>query len=457
MTAFSGRLMRATRRVSICALAAATLLCASCNFFRPRSNPQFSQSDVVAQTDSQDQFALSPDGTLAAHLGTGIWPTKHFDGKTLQFFSVNPAKQVASIQLSNDLDRHPGIFSRDQLQFCDHGKYLLALEDSANVDVVDTNQFQLRTAISLKAAEEAIRAEALKKPKGDLYGPGYLTFAACAANGPLAAFFVGNQAIHLGNIKVFNLETGSEIPGFDGLGSPEELAGLAVAPDGSSIALLNGVVLPITGSFDTGKDTVTVIDVASHSIARRFFVESEAMFHYDPIAYAGDHALVIQLNQFRPYRPGTVMGAEGDESSVHFYDIATGSEIRAITAPKANRFSMLGVSADGKVVLTYAEKWRHCIFCKRYSNEYTVSDARFTLWDRNTGAVIAEDPAVRLVHQSCPWLMIMGSCTPSDEAPDLALDQSGNAVIASWITGDQPLSVFTLRQKGIDKNGEDSR
>jgi hypothetical protein len=118
---------------------------------------------------------------------------------------------------------------------------------------------------------------------------------------------------------------------------------------------------------------------------------------------------------------------------------------------------MLGVSADGKVVLTYAEKWRHCIFCKRYSNEYTVTDARFTLWDRNTGAVIAEDPAVRLVHQSCPWLMIMGSCTPSDEAPDLALDQSGNAVIASWITGDQPLSVFTLRQKGIDKNGEDSR
>jgi hypothetical protein len=412
---------------------------------------------VVAQTDSQDQFALSPDGTLAAHLGTGIWPTKHFDGKTLQFFSVNPAKQVASIQLNNDLDRHPGIFSRDQLQFCDHGKYLLALEDSANVNVVDTNQFQLRTAISLKAAEEAIRAEALKKPKGDLYGAGYLTFAACAANGPLAAFFVGDQAIHLGNIKVFNIETGSEIPGFDGLGSPEELAGLAVAPDGSSIALLNGVVLPITGSFDTGKDTVTVIDVASHSIAQRFFVESEAMFHYDPIAYAGDHALVIQLNQFRPYRPGEVMGAEGDESSIHFYDIATGSEIRAITAPKANRFSMLGVSADGKVVLTYAEKWRHCIFCKRYSNEYTVTDARFTLWDRNTGAVIAEDPAVRLVHQSCPWLMIMGSCTPSDEAPDLALDQSGNAVIASWITGDQPLSVFTLRQKGIDKNGEDSR
>jgi hypothetical protein len=454
MTFASRGLMRVARHVSIGALAAATLFCASCRFLRQSSNPQFSQSDVVAQTDSQDQFALSPDGTLAAHLGTGIWPTKHFDGKTLQFFSVNPAKQVASIQLNNDTDRRPGFGARDGLQFCDHGKYLLAFEDSANVDVVDTSTFQMRPAISLKAAEEAIRAEALKKPKGDLYGPGYLTFAACAANGPLAAFFVGNQAIHLGDIKVFNLETGSEIPGFDGLGSPEELAGLAVAPDGSSIALLNGVVLPMAGSFDTGKDTVTVIDVASHSITKRFFVESEAMFQYDPIDYAGAHALVIQLNQFRPYRPGTVLGSDGDESSIHIYDIATGSEIRAITAPQANRFSLLGVSADGKVVLTYAEKWRHCIFCKRYSGEYTVTDARFTLWDRNTGAAIAVDPSVRLVHISCPWFTIMGSCTPSDEAPDLALDQSGNAVIASWISGDQPLTVFTLRPKVIDKNGE---
>jgi hypothetical protein len=454
MTALSGGLVRVVRRASICALAIAALFCASCRFLRPSYNPQFSQSDVVAQTDSQDQFALSPDGKLAAHFGTGIWPTKHFDGKTLQFFSVNPSKQVASIQLNNDPDRYPGIFPRDRLQFCDRGKYLLAFEDTENVDVVDTNTFQLRTPISLKAAEEAIRAEALKKPKGELYGGGDLMFAACAANDPLAVFFVAKTALELGDIKAFDLDTGAEISGFDGLASPDELAGLAVAPDGSSIALVNGVFLPVTQSFDTSKDTVTVIDVASHTISKQFFVESEAMFQYDPIAFAGDHALVLQLNQFRPYRPGTVMGSDGDESSVHIYDIATGSEIRAITATQANRFSLLGVSADGKVVLTYAEKWRHCIFCKKYSSEYTVTDARFTLWDRNTGAAIAVDPSVRLVHQSCPWLMIMGSCTPSDEAPDLALDQSGNAVIASWISGDQPLTVFTLRPKVIDNNGE---
>lgn len=454
MTPIPGRSMKLARRVSICVLAAAAPFCASCRFLRPSYNPQFSQSDVVAQTDSQDQFALSPDGKLAAHLGSGIWPTKHFDGKTLQFFSVNPAKQVASIQINNDPDHHPGIFSRDQLQFCDHGKYLLAFEDTEKVDVVDTNTFQLRTPISLKTAEEAFRAEALKKPKGNLYGPGYLMFAACAADSSLAAFFIAIPALHLGDIKVFDIETGAEIPGFEGLGSPDELAGLAVAPDGSSIALVNGEILPRTLSFDTSKDTVTVIDVAGHKISKQFFVESEAMFQYDPIAFAGDHALVLQLNQFRPYRPGTVMGSEGDESSVHIYDIATGSEIRAITAPQANRFSLLGVSADGKVVLTYAEKWRHCIFCKKHSGEYTVTDARFVLWDRNTGAAIAVDPAVRLVHISCPWFTIMGSCTPSDEAPDLALDQSGNAVIASWISGDQPLTVFTLRPKADDNNGD---
>lgn len=128
MTAISGGLMKIARRVSICALAAATLFCTSCRFPRPNSNPQFSQSDVVAQTDSQDQFALSPDGKLAAHFGTGIWPTRHFDGKTLQFFSVNPAREVASIRLNNDPDRYPGLPPETGSSFAITGNIFLPLK-----------------------------------------------------------------------------------------------------------------------------------------------------------------------------------------------------------------------------------------------------------------------------------------------------------------------------------------
>lgn len=434
------------RCVAISFAAITILLCTSCRFPQPNYNRRFSRSDIVTQTDPQDQVAISPDGRLVAHFGTGIWPTRHFDGKTLQFFSVSPTREVASIRVSADLDHGPELGSSDRLQFCDQGKFLIAFEDSDNVNVVDTNNFHMQTTISLKVVKEAFRAKALKKPKGSLYGAGQLIYARCAANAPLAVFYIGIPSLELGDIKLFDLQTGSEIAGFDNLSSPILLAGIAISPSGSSVALVNEVVLPGAQPIQTARDTVTVINVANHSISRRFYVESGAPLQREPIAYAGDHSIVLQLNEFRPYVPsaGGVVGTD-EESSIHLFDISTGAEIRTITEPSANSFTLRGVSADGRIILTSAERWRHCIFCKQLSAEVVVTDARFILWDSTNGQAIAEYSNLHLVHHSCPWLAI-GSCTPWDEAPEIALNQIGNAVIASWVAGgDQPLSVFTMR------------
>jgi DNA-binding beta-propeller fold protein YncE len=381
-------------------------------------------------------------------LGTGIWPTQHFDGKTLTFLSVNPPKELASITLRTDQNRGPALSVRDRLQFCDRGRYLLAFEDPENVSVFDAQNFKLHTTISLRESEEAIRAELLKTPKGNLFGAGDLLFAACAANSPVAAFYVGKLEHDLGDIEVFDLESGAEIPGFNGLSDAREPAGLAVSPGGSSIAVVNEDAPPIPGKSppDMDDDTVTVIDVANHRITQQFYVGKEAQLDDDPVAFAGDRALVLELNVFKPFKPGShqLIGTDNIERSIHFFDTATGSEIGSISLPELNSFRFRGVSADGQVVLTLQEKWRYCIFCSRLSDEHVGMVARFVLWNRNTGKPIWQSPPLRLAHHPCSWFTI-GSCTPSDEAPDIALDQSGNAVIASWATGAQPISVFTLR------------
>jgi len=447
----TGRFRKTVRRLLIFALSVSVVFCVSCHF-GPNFDPRFSRTDVVSQTDPLDQFALSPDGKLVAHFGTGIWPTQHFDGKTLRFFSVSPAKQVGSLQLDANLVRHPGS-GRDGLRFCDRGRYLLALEDPENVSVIDTRDFKIHTVVSLREAEEAIRVELLKKPKGNLYGAGDLVFAACAANSPIAAFYVAKLDQDLGNIKVYNIESGSEMTGFDGLVNNREPGGLAVSPSGSTIAFVNSEALPSNDAFPiarshpegTDDGTVTEIDVPGHRVVRQFYVPKETLFDDDPIAFAGDHVLALELNKFKPYKPGghQPLGTDSEEHSVHFFDAATGSEIGSIAEPKLNSFRLRGVSADGQVVLTLDETWRYCIFCSQYNDEHIGMVAEFVLWNRNTGKPVEQSAPLPLVHHSCPWLTI-GSCTPSDEVPDIALDQSGNAVIASWATGNQPLSIFSL-------------
>jgi len=37
----------------------------------------------------------------------------------------------------------------------------------------------------------------------------------------------------------------------------------------------------------------------------------------------------------------------------------------------------------------------------------------------------------------------MGSCTPFDEVPELRLSANGNAVMALWTGGGQPVNIYT--------------
>jgi hypothetical protein len=131
---------------------------------------------------------------------------------------------------------------------------------------------------------------------------------------------------------------------------------------------------------------------------------------------------------------------------VHFFDVGTGDDVQTIADPQADDFFLWGMSADGRTMLAYTGRSYICTSCNKGTGQKKIEDARFTLWNRQTGKPIAQSPSLTIVHHECPWYRFtIGSCTSFDETPVLAMSQSGNAVIASFTSGGEPVKVYPLQ------------
>jgi hypothetical protein len=415
--------------------------------------------EVVARTDAQDLSTISPDGTFIAHFGTGFGTSPEFNGKTLEIRETGSARQVAAIQLRSQAENGLQIKS---IQYCDRGRYLLAFGPIVNVDyqkmtatsedlikILDMRSYQLHADIPLSAIEKSIPPQVLAKREGRVYkSGGQVLFAACAANAPIAVIFIGYE-FDLGVIKVFNLDAGSEIPGTEDLPLQTAVEGIAISPMGSSIALIQKGYIN-DGNFDPGSFDdygVTIIDLQTKRVARTIQVRSEYRPGIHPIQFAGESMVAVELLSAQP---GTRTRSEqflfDFRASVHFFDAGSGAEKQVIADPSVDDFVLWGMSADGRTMLAYTGKSRICESCNHGNGQEVVTDARFTMWNLDTGKPIAESPSLQVIHHTCPWYKFsVGACTSSDETPLLAISDSGNAVIASWSSGGEPIEVYGLR------------
>ncbi len=433
---------------------------ASKNSARNPAITQMKEIQVLAKTDPMDPVALSPDGILVAHAGTGFGPTPVYDGKTIDVREVSSSRQVASFQVlgteTTASSSAPAASTRDaraitQLQFCNQGSYLLAIDRAEHIHVFDTRTNQLRTTIDLNPLEYPPPAEimALRQSKHNIdYNgrSGGLHFVACAANGPVAAFFI-DYDMGLGGIKIFNLDTGAPLPGSEGIPMLDSVEGIAVSPLGTSIAIIREVhdaQFEPGGYFD---HAVILIDSKTERVIRTIRLVAGDNHNTSPISFAGESTVAVQLLPSKP-GPCAVSGpfCLGQGASVHFFDVGTGADVQTIADPQADDFFLWGMSADGRTMLAYTGRSYICTSCNKGTGQKKIEDARFTLWNRQTGKPIAQSPSLTIVHHECPWYRFtIGSCTSFDETPVLAMSQSGNAVIASFTSGGEPVKVYPLQ------------
>jgi hypothetical protein len=252
-----------------------------------------------------------------------------------------------------------------------------------------------------------------------------VSFVACAANAPIAAIVIdyGNE---MSTVKVLNLDTGAEVPGFIGIPLQTNVLGLAVSPEGSSLTLFRLEKYPDWKNFDSPDHCLTVVDLRNKKIGKTIWVKSAIPTNANPIAYAGETTVATELTSMEPVKQTGFEGSQEPFSyrysvSVHFVDIGTGSEVRTISDPDHQDFGLRGISADGRTMLAYTGKSHQCKSCNHGSGQQVITSARFTVWNPQTGQRTGESPELNVVHHTCPWFSlhdwIWKSCVIQDELP----------------------------------------
>jgi WD40 repeat protein len=416
--------------------------------------------EVIPHANHMEPFAISPDGVLVVHAPTGFVQSKQVYGNVFEVLEASSAKQVATIQLP--IQAGTGFEFRN-IQYCDRGRYLLAIGRAVTfeygnitsqsediVKVLDMKTYKLHTTISLSAIEDSVPQEVLAKRQGRVYRLGSLQFTACAANSPIAAFIFSDSDSGLGVIKIFDLDTGTEIRGFDGVPVQAGVEGAAVSPLGSSIALIQKAYDAKFHQVGYCHHVVAIIDLKTKRIAKNINLISDRDPSSFPIAFAGESTVAVQLFKREP-GVSTISGEfyYHYRASVHFFDIISGSKVQVIDDPNVDDFDFAGMSADGHTLLAYTGKSHTCTHCNHSYGQLAVTDARFTLWNSETGKPIAQSPSLKVIHHTCPWYSIFdnggwGSCRSSDDIPSFAMSQNGNAVVVTWPMATEPVVVYTL-------------
>ena len=455
---------------------AVVAFCAGCLFCGCKARPtsdalRAPESVAVSLANPQEPFAISPDGSLVVHALAGIVDSERVHESIFEFRDAESGREAAAVRLP--VQANMGFQLRD-IEFCDHGRYVMAVGPAAtifpsrdpastagdlitatsedSIKIVDVNSRALHADISLSVAEHSPSAEALTLLKMATYTwRGGASFSACAANAPIAAVVIdyGNGVTE---VKVFNLDSGTEIPGFDSLPVQTHVLGLAVSPAGLSLALFREENKPGATEMNAPNHCITVIDVRTKKVAQAIWVSSDSPA--STVIYAGERTVAAELIILEAIER-TGLDRTGPtlfhyHATVHFFDVGSGSELRVLSDPEVENFRLRGISADGRTMLAYAEQSHQCQPCNHGAGRPVITDARFTLWNPQTGQMLGKSPELNVVHHTCPWFSLQNllwrDCVTSDEPPTLKLSQDGNAVAGSWPLGGQPIVVYSLPQ-----------
>lgn len=229
--------------------------------------------------------------------------------------------------------------------------------------------------------------------------------------------------------RVFDLDTGKQIPGtaeapgIVNSAGPNYLTGLAVSASGSRLAI----------AF---QGRVSVFDLRARPVSQiASFYDGDIAKRHPSIAFA-EESVVAVWNAERDFKP-----------MIRFWDLGTASQIQALGDSSQDTYGDFGLSGDGRTVLDYSEK-REDLDPKGNCPSLQLKSklAHFTLWDRPSGKIIAQSPALKFVHnfQGNLW----GCHTESDEGPVLNISQTGMVVAADCQSSgfeQLPMRVFTLK------------
>lgn len=402
---------------------------------------------VAAPNYQTEAAAISADGARVAILHMD--PTSGL--RAVEVRNVASDQQVANVVVPRGID-HPGggqFYISPRLRFCDNGKYLAGYAPTDRLFVYDAGTMQLRSQVYLSTLRFTKDDGIEGTPGAGILLP--MVEFDCAASSSIAVLgFWGDLGVDA--IKLIDLETGEEVNDLGGayrnltfkgfyhryLGD-----GLAISPDGSEVAVKFSM---------SGSSGVDVVDAKSGQLMKSVELgDSFRVAH--KLAFAGESALMIGEPACQPNMTCEPASPPGIRK-VRVWDFGNTGAVSLLGWPGNQTYRFFGSSADGKVLFAYSGKERFCKSCNSKAGEIEVDNARFTVWDRAQGKVVALSPSLRVETHTCPWLTF-GACESYQQAPELEMSSDGRSILAFWPQGDFPrtkpgsgvgdLEVYTLR------------
>jgi WD40 repeat protein len=359
---------------------------------RTHSNGQLHVTTVDPANGVPDAVAISPDGNSVAMMYYNVTVS----GDAIEVHDIRSGR-VASLLLP--IWKDAGYPVLPWSKYCDGGKYLLA-SNGMNLAVIETHSLQLHTSIELFGGKHVLD---------------------CSAESGVAVI-ADSSSEGASYLWAVDLESGTESADLSvSLKGRYQGDGIAISPNGTQLALATWRFGASQGS------TLELISIPEKKSIGTFALPKSIRVPKHQLSFAGEHAVMVG-EEGCDDKSETCLPYVGRAFQVIDLNNAGGAaQVLAQPGMEAYRFS--GGSADGVVVFGYTGAESRCTSCNG-TGETKISDARFTVWDRNSGRVIARSPSLHVQVHSC-WLNIgLASCTSYQRPPELQMSANGKAILA---------------------------
>jgi len=157
-------------------------------------------------------------------------------------------------------------------------------------------------------------------------------------------------------------------------------------------------------------------------------------------AFAGEDQVAVVDSGDGDARQDTTERAQR-KPVIELFDIQRGAASESFGDPAEGARAVVQASSDGRVLLGYTGKeW---IYREGADGYLQIARARFTIWDRQTGKVMAQSPGLQVF--TTDYKMLDHAHTISWR-PSIDYSQQGNAVLISWPGfSTKRLEVFTIK------------
>jgi hypothetical protein len=398
---------------------------------------------IQAGMRDMDKASLSPDGSRVL-IDRRETKQDLSEMRWLEVRDVSSFQTLATIRLPTVPPPPPAMPPKmesvsTEVHFCNGGKSILVHESGYTFSIIDARTYTQRASMTLPVTTNHSAENPLYVDK-----PAVVLASSCAANAPVAAVELVFGPFGTGVTKVFDLDTGKQVSEIaaDAFGYP---INIDVSPSGASAAILVARFQreDLKPPYDTTKYNadLAILDLNTHSVRSRILSGMDG----SRVAFAGEDEVAVADSGERDGRQetsGHTQEKPGIQlSDIELFDIHTGIVSQRFGDPADGARAFVAASSDGRLLLGYTGKeW---MYWERMGSYLQIDRARFTIWDRQTGRVMAHSPGLQVFKAD--YKMLDNSHTVS-RRPTMDYSQQGNAVLVSWPGfSTKRLEVFTVK------------